>query len=225
MIQYIYMGGIVMIPIAAVSIAALALILQKTLAFSRIRKPTSNFLAHLFSQIQKCSWEQAETACRGFAHPLAAIFGAGLAELARGNTDLRSVEETVKLKGDQVIQQMGASLRFLGALVTILPLLGFLGTIVGLIMSFQQWETLGERVTIAQLSGGIYQAMITTAAGLILAIPYYLAHTLLTGRLDRIELEFSNYATEFISRVRNAALAQEEADVSQAYSKTSGGLK
>lgn len=211
MTRYIVMGGIIMIPIGIVSVIALALVIEKFLTFARWSRPSPSFLTSVYDAIRKNRWESAQTACQNSKHPVARIFEAGLGETTKAVTDLRSVEETMKLAGDTIIHELEGSLKFLGSLVTILPLLGFLGTIVGLIMSFERWQTLGANITIGELSGGMYQAMITTAAGLILAIPYYLFYQHLLSRLETIELELSQYATEFLSRVRQTVMGMEQA--------------
>ncbi len=90
---------------------------------------------------------------------------------------------------------------YMGALATIIgvePMLGFLGTIVGLIQAFMQWESLGDKITINVLAGGIYQAMITTAAGLIIAIPYYLIHNHLVTRIGSLTRLTEERAEEFV---------------------------
>lgn len=209
MIDYILKGGVVMIPILIASVAALTLIIEKFATLARLKKIPSAFLAAVFDAIGRNKLETAQLNCQNSRHPLARVFEAGLAELSKEVNELRSVEEAIKLKGDQILQRTETGLKILGSLVTVLPLLGFMGTIVGLIICFQKWEALGPAVTIGELSGGMYQAMITTAAGLILAIPYYLFHSYLTAKLESVEIEWSQYATEFLSRLRQAALRNE----------------
>ncbi len=218
MISYIALGGIVMIPIGIVSVIAFAIVLEKMAALVKFRKPSSAFLAQIFESVRKREWEFAQSQCQKSRHPLAQILNSGLSEITKESTDLRAVEEVMKLTGDEIIQELESSLKFLGTLIHVLPLLGFLGTIIGLIFAFQKWEALGTGVTISELSGGIYQAMITTAAGLILVIPYLFAYGFFTSRVEAIELQLSKYATEFLSRLR-ASTSTIEAD--SASSRTS----
>jgi biopolymer transport protein ExbB len=91
--------------------------------------------------------------------------------------------------------------KFLGALVSIIgiePLLGFLGTITGLIRAFMSWERAGANVTVSVLAGGIYEAMITTAAGLIIAIPLYLCYNYFISRIKFISNELSNHSIQLL---------------------------
>ncbi|MBI4388036.1 MAG: MotA/TolQ/ExbB proton channel family protein [Candidatus Omnitrophica bacterium] len=206
MFHYIISGGIVMIPIGLVSIAALAILIEKFSQLSKFKKPPAGFLTSVSNYIRKQEWESALLTCRKSQHPLAQILETGFLEFTKNTIDLRAVEEAMRRKGDETIYQLETSLKWLASLITVLPLLGFLGTIIGLISSFSKWQTLGANVTIAHLSGGMYEAMITTAAGLILAIPYHLAYVYLAGRVERIELTLSAQATEFLSRIRQANL-------------------
>lgn len=216
MIHYLTLGGPVMIPIGIVSIVALTVIIEKSFALVKFRAPTSALLASLFDSIRRRDWARAQAACRASVHPLSDVLEAGLAEAMKDRTDLRSIEEALKIKGDEVIHRFESSIKLLGTMVTVLPLLGFLGTIVGLIAAFQRWESLGAAVTVSELSGGIYQAMITTAAGLILAIPYYLAHSWLVAQTELVALRFSRDATELLSRIHQACFAQDVSEKPEA---------
>ena len=78
------------------------------------------------------------------------------------------------------------------------PMLGFLGTIVGLMKAFMTWERMGEQITINMLAGGIYEAMITTAAGLIIAIPYYLLYNHLVTQIGTLARQTEERTEEFV---------------------------
>jgi len=209
MIQYLTMGGWMMVPIGLVSILALAIVIEKAITLSRVRKPAYAMIMTVFDHIRRREWESAQAFCRKQRHPLLRIFDAGLTEITQETTDLRAVEESMKLRGDEVVRGMESSLNLLGAIVTILPLMGFLGTMVGLISAFQRWESLGSAVTISDLSGGIYQAMITTAVALGLVIPYFLAHSYFVSQIQKLELDLSKRATEFLARIRRTWMESE----------------
>ncbi len=213
MLHYIILGGPVMIPIGIVSLIALSIVVEKLFSLARLSNVSPMFLAGISESIRRRDWPQAQIICRNFKHPISEIFSAGFAEIGKSLTDLHAVEEAVKLTGDEIIFRLESGIKLLGALVTVLPLLGFLGTIIGLIGAFQEWQALGTSVTVAQLSGGMYAAMITTAAGLILAIPYFLIHHWFLARLEARALQLSHYTTEFISKIRQAVIAEEARSV------------
>ena len=85
-----------------------------------------------------------------------------------------------------MVAALESYLGVLAAVVGVAPMLGFLGTIIGLIRAFMSWEVMGDQITINILAGGIYEAMITTAAGLSVTIPYYLIYNHLTARVKRL---------------------------------------
>jgi len=209
-----------MVPILIVSVVALTIVIEKWFTLSRLRKPSPAFLISIFEAIRQHDWELALGRSRALKHPLARILEIGLLEATKESSDFRTIEESMKLKGDEIIHKMDESLKMLGSLITILPWLGFLGTIVGLIVAFQRWEILGASVTIAQLSSGIYQAMITTAAALMFVIPYFLAHQHLSSKVGNIALELSRFATEFLSRLRSSLIDSGKQKLSALTSKS-----
>jgi biopolymer transport protein ExbB/TolQ len=89
-------------------------------------------------------------------------------------------------------------------IVAVEPMMGFLGTIIGLIQAFMVWEMAGASVTVERLAAGIYQAMITTAGGLIVAIPYYIIYNLYMGRINAAARDMNHYGEELLSIMRNS---------------------
>ena len=107
-------------------------------------------------------------------------------------------------EGDEQIQYLE---QYLGALLITIgvePMLGFLGTIVGLIKAFMAWERLGTNITVSALAAGIYQAMITTAAGLIVAIPGYILYHLIVGKIKSHAQEMTYYGNELVDVLARA---------------------
>jgi biopolymer transport protein ExbB len=128
-------------------------------------------------------------------HPIADVFKLGILNRTLKREELEAMMER---EGDEQIQYLE---RYLGALLIIIgvePMLGFLGTIVGLIQAFMTWEQLGTNITVSALAAGIYQAMITTAAGLIVAIPAYILYHLIVGKIKSHAQEMSYYGNELI---------------------------
>jgi biopolymer transport protein ExbB len=101
-------------------------------------------------------------------------------------------------EGEEQIQYLE---QYLGALLIIIgvePMLGFLGTIIGLIRAFMAWEQLGSNITVSALASGIYQAMITTASGLSVAIPAYILYHLIVGKIKSHAQEITYYSEELL---------------------------
>ncbi len=188
-------GGPVMIPIILGSIIALAIILERAWTLWRIRLNIPQFAHEIFLHLERGQFQKALERCAKVRHPIADVFKLGIL-----NRDLRreEVESIMEREGDEQVQYLE---RYLGALIIIIgvePMLGFLGTIIGLIRAFMAWEHLGPNITVSALAAGIYQAMITTAAGLSVAIPSYIIYHLIVGKIKSHAQEISYYGNELI---------------------------
>jgi biopolymer transport protein ExbB len=128
-------------------------------------------------------------------HPIADVFKLGILNRTLKREEIEAMMER---EGDEQIQYLE---RYLGALIIIIgvePMMGFLGTIVGLIKAFMAWEQMGSNITVNVLAAGIYQAMITTASGLSVAIPAYVIYHLIVGKIKSHAQEISYYGNELI---------------------------
>ncbi len=208
MVTYLIKGGPIMIPIVLCSVAAGAFVV---IAWARLKEASKNpgrTIYEINQAIQQRNWAKVTQILNQTAHPFLQSWQAGFHLLIEGKSDLRNIEETVAIEGSKTLAQLESPLKKLGALITILPMLGFLGTIMGLIMSFETWERLGSQVSISQLAGGIYQAMITTAAGLIAAIPYHLIYHFFTARIEKLAIGFSRETTDLFRKIRDALIQE-----------------
>jgi biopolymer transport protein ExbB len=188
-------GGPVMIPIILLSIAGLAIILERLWTLWRIRINIQQFAQQVFLFVQKGHFQRALDLCETVRHPIAEVFKLGI---LNRNLKRDEIESMMEREGDEQIQYLE---QYLGALLIIIgvePMLGFLGTIVGLIRAFMAWEHLGSNITVSALAAGIYQAMITTAAGLSIAIPAYIVYHLIVGKIKTHAQDMTYYGNELI---------------------------
>lgn len=201
-IEVIFKGGPVMIPIIAGSIFGWAIVVDRLWVFRQMRMDTYAFVHEIFRRIKAGDWEAAGRLCeaRG-SHPLAAVFKIGI---SRSALPLPRLEKLLEQAGNNQVQKIE---KYLGALVSIIsiePLLGFLGTITGLIKAFMSWERAGADVTVSVLAAGMYQAMMTTAAGLIVAIPLYLCYTYFVSRIKRVSNDLNNHCIQLLEVIAEA---------------------
>ena len=196
MFTFILKGGPVMFPIILGSIFGLAIVIERFWVFRGMKLDTFDFIQGVFKNIKEGKFKEALALCdQNTSHPLGAIFKVGI---ERRNLPLERLEKVLEQVGNNQIQRLE---KFLGALVSIIgiePLLGFLGTITGLIRAFMSWERAGANVTVSLLAGGIYEAMITTAAGLIVAIPLYLCYNYFVSRIKFVSNELSNHCIQLL---------------------------
>lgn len=196
MVELILKGGWVMAPILLGSVAAFALVLERAIYFWRIRLDAASFSQGIYALAEKGNLKEAESICARTDHPLAAVFKAGL---EYPDEDLAELERVMEREGTRQVELAERNLNYLVVIVGVEPLLGFLGTILGLIQAFMAWEKFSEAVTVSQLASGIYQAMITTAAGLLIAIPYFVIYHFYMGRVNRLAHEINHYGDLFVS--------------------------
>ena len=190
-------GGPVMVPIIIGSIIGWALVLERLWVFRRMRTVDSyEFVQEIFRNIKSGNTKSAMQLCEEkIKHPIAAVFKVGI---ERRLLPVDRLEKILEQAGNNQIERLE---KFLGAIASIIyiePLLGFLGTITGLIKAFMSWEHAGANITVNALAGGIYEAMITTAAGLIIAIPLYLFYNYFINRIKHISNSLNNHAIQLI---------------------------
>lgn len=196
MLWAIVKGGPVMIPIIAASILGLAIIIEKLWMLFRMRMDVERFADDVFAKLKSGRIDAALASCAANAsHPVAVVFREGIEKRSRASHEL---EKLLERAGNGQIKKAE---RYIGGLISIIgiePLLGFLGTITGLIRAFMAWEAAGSRITVSVLAAGIYEAMITTAAGLIVAVPYYLVCNFIISRIKYLSYELSDLSMRLV---------------------------
>jgi biopolymer transport protein ExbB len=192
---FIVKGGPVMIPIIILSIVALAIILAKFWELWRFRAQFNKLSQRMAALAEDGNLSAALHVCREYDTPLGRLFEAAILHRSQERADLTRRLE--RLGGDVVVS-LESYMSALATVIGVEPMLGFLGTIVGLIKAFMNWETMGEQITINVLAGGIYEAMITTAAGLSVAIPYYLVYNHLVTRVGALTRLTEERTEEFV---------------------------
>jgi len=199
---FILKGGPVMVPILILSIFALAIILAKFWELWQFRRQLNKLCQRLFSLAQEGNLPAALHVCRDKNTSLGRLFAAAILYRSQERSELTRRLE--RLGGD-VVADLESYMSMLATVIGVEPMLGFLGTIIGLIKAFMNWETMGEQITINILAGGIYEAMITTATGLSVAIPYYLVYNHLVTRvtsLTRLTEERTDEFADLLAEVK-----------------------
>ena len=194
--QFLQDGGPVLYVLLAVSILCLAVILLKSLHFSMLRPGSTGFVAQTIAL-----WREGETAgalasLEGKRSPVARVLKRAM-ESARdpAMSEDKVREEITRVAGIE-LDNLRSGLRLLSLIATLSPLIGLLGTVLGMIAAFQALEASGSQVDPAILSGGIWVALLTTAAGLIIAIPAAAAYQWLDGIVYRSRRAMEDAATQ-----------------------------
>ena len=183
-------GGWVMIPIILGSIIALGLAVERGMLLWKTRLNIKKFTDEIFSLVERGHVDQAVEACAKTAHPIGRVFETGLAHREKERSE---IERYMEHAGNEEVALLEKNMHIFLVIVAVEPMMGFLGTIIGLIQAFMAWEVAGATVTVEKLAGGIYQAMITTAGGLIVAIPYYIVYSLYANRISSVVKDMNHF--------------------------------
>ena len=168
MLQTLAKGGPVMIPLGICSVLALAIFLERIWYYWRTRSDSNAVMASLREPLTQGNYLEALQIAKQAPGPYAGLLSAGVAYADKGREQMQA---QLEVAAQAEIQRMERGLGILGTITTIAPLLGLLGTVTGIIRSFHVLAGLQGIESPAALSAGIAEALITTAAGLTIAIP------------------------------------------------------
>ncbi|OGW83860.1 MAG: hypothetical protein A2987_01870 [Omnitrophica bacterium RIFCSPLOWO2_01_FULL_45_10] len=189
-------GGPVMIPIILGSILGLAIIIEKLWTLLSLRLNSQDFTSKALAKVRAGKFDDATDICsRNLNSPIAVTLKAGI---EKRHLSVQEIERILERVGNGEVKKLE---RYIGGLISIIgiePLLGFLGTITGLIKAFMAWEKAGPNITVSALASGIYEAMITTAAGLSIAVPYYLICNFIISRIKYITYEINDSSMRLV---------------------------
>jgi biopolymer transport protein ExbB len=196
-IEFLISGGPVMVPIALASVVGLAAFLERVFALRRGRVLPRHFAIEVESLMEQSRWGDLKTLCRKGDTAAARLVETALG--ARGES--RAV---IKERLEEVGRREGAELertsQILGTVASVSPLLGLLGTVWGMILTFEVIEQQGVGV-VSSLAGGISQALITTMAGLSVGIPALVAYKWVLARADALVLELEELSLGILEHV------------------------
>jgi biopolymer transport protein ExbB len=177
-------GGPVLLILALLSVAALTIVLVKLWQYARLRIGARQPVERALALWYRDRPDEAIAALEGRRQPNARLVHRAMTGLRAPGTDEALLREELTRFGIQMQEQMRGGLRALEVIATLSPLLGLLGTVLGMIDAFRALEQAGSQVDPAILSGGIWQALLTTAAGLSVAIPVVMLHAWLERKVD-----------------------------------------
>jgi biopolymer transport protein ExbB len=197
--QMILAGKAVMWPIILCSVLALAIVLERLRYFRFIKIDTQKFLLGIFEQLKRHQIKEALQLCDKANHPMAHILKAGILKYDRPRSQIKEVMEDASL---YEIPKLEKNLLALATIAHVAPLLGLLGTATGMIRCFQAISAKSaslNTIAMADLSAGIWEALLTTVAGLVVAIPAYVAYNYLVSLVNGAILEMEKASAELIN--------------------------
>lgn len=196
--DFILKGGPTMIPIGLCSFVALTIIVERLLSLRKRQVIPPDFVPEVTKLLDDNRGDRtaAIELCQNNGSPIATVFAAAIKRI---NDPIELLERNIRDAGERAVFALRKNLRGLSVIASIAPLLGLLGTIFGMINAFQTVATSGDALGRTELlATGIYQAMITTAAGLLVAIPVLIAYHWLSARVERLVAEMDRVTVAFL---------------------------
>jgi biopolymer transport protein ExbB len=197
--QVFLKGGPLMWPILLCSIFALAIIIERIWYLRKIQIDTHQFLNKILDKMKRHQIKEALEICEKRKNPISRILKAGILKYDRGRQQIKEAIEDAVLYEEPLLEK---NMTTLATIAHISPLLGLLGTVVGLVRCFQiiqEKSTAFQPVSPGDLAGGIWMALLTTVAGLVIAIPAFVAYNYLVSRINNFILEMEKASTELVN--------------------------
>ena len=194
------MGGPLMWVLLALSILAFYIIGQKWWVISHASKIDSRFMDDIRDYMTDGKTESALTLCRKYDNPVARMVETGIRRKGRPMADIQGAVENV---GNVEVARLEKGLPILASIAGGAPMIGFLGTVIGMVQAFFNMSKAGSNIDISLLSGGIYTAMLTTVGGLIVGIIAYFGYNWLTSKISNLVYKMESSTIEFIDIVNN----------------------
>lgn len=195
-------GGILMIPILVLFLISIYVIVERWSALSRSHTDTTRFLGSIEGMLKSGKQSDAIAYCDDFDKPLARIIKAGIKRLGR---PIRDIEDAIDNAGKKEIFFLEKKMNWLATIAGVAPLIGFTGTVTGMIEAFMDIQSLQGNVNPSALAGGIWEALITTAAGLIVGLIAFGFYNFLLGKINRSIFELENASADFIDLLQSPA--------------------
>ena len=188
-------GGWLMIPLVLLWVIGLYIFFERYLSIRKASRVDGNFMNRIRELVIDDKLDAARELCQKTDIPVERMVGKGIDRIGRPIADLNTAIENV---GNLEVAKLERGLPMLATISGGAPMIGFLGTVVGMIQAFYDMSMAGNNLDIALLSNGIYTAMVTTVAGLIVGIMAYFGYNFLVARVDRVVFQLEASSLEFV---------------------------
>ncbi len=188
-------GNIIMGTLGLLSIYAIYILIER---FSTIKKASiedESFLKSIKNFVEQKDIQAAKTLCKNTDNPVSRMIEKGIDRIDKPMTDISAAIEN---QGKLEVYKMENNLANLATIAGAAPMIGFLGTVIGMIVSFHEMASAGGNIDVEMLSKGIYTAMVTTVGGLVVGIIAYIAYNFLVSKIDKVIFQLEARTTEFL---------------------------
>lgn len=195
-------GGWTMLPLALLFLLSIYVFVERTIAINRAGAEDENFMQRIKGYIHEGEIESALNLCRKADTPYSRLIEKGISRIGRSMNDiLVAIENT----GNLEIASLSRGLPWLATTAAGAPMLGFLGTVIGMVQAFYAIAQSGSSATIDSFAGGIYSALVTTVAGLIVGVAALFAYNYLVARINKIMNRMEARTMDFMDLLNEPA--------------------
>ncbi|MBN2812930.1 MAG: MotA/TolQ/ExbB proton channel family protein [Bacteroidales bacterium] len=188
-------GGWVMIPIAILSLIAIYVFIERFMTLRNAGRIDQHFMNRIKDYIHDGKVDSALALCQSTSNPLARMIEKGISRIGRPLNDINTAIQNV---GQVEIYKLEKGLAVLASCAGGAPMLGFFGTVLGMVKTFMDMSSAGSSLDIGILSNGIYIALITTVGGLLVGIPSFFAYNYMVSRVEELVNRLESYSMEFM---------------------------
>jgi biopolymer transport protein ExbB len=210
LLEMLIAGGPLMLPIVAASFLLLLVVFERTISLRRRKVVPRLFVERFLMQLREGALDRTEALerCEEQSSHIAQVFAAAVRKWAKPAVE---VEQSVLDEGERIANVLRRYLRVMNGVSTVAPLLGLLGTVWGMMQAFNVISVSPAQGRAEMLAGGISVALITTAAGLFVAIPAMIVYLYFVGRVDSLIMEIDHYGQELVGLISFEALEERKA--------------
>lgn len=202
LIDLLFKGGILMIPLAILLVIALYIFFERYMTIKKASKIDPNFINNIKDYVANGNIEAAKTLCKNTDSPIASMIEKGIMRIGK---PLRNIEVAIENTGKLQIYKMEKKLVTLATISGAAPMLGFLGTVIGMIGAFYSLAQSGGEGGAGLLANDIYQALVTTATGLSIGIMAFIAYNTLVSMVEKVVYQMEAITVEFIDLLQEPA--------------------
>ncbi len=188
-------GGWIMIPLLLLLAMSIYIFIERLILINQSSKEPDNFMSTIRDFVHDGRLDSAKALCANTNSPIARMIGKGISRIGKPLNDINAAIENV---GKFEVSKLERHLAWLSTSAGAGPMIGFLGTVVGMVRVFFDMAAKGNNIDVATLSAGMYQAMVTTVAGLIVGVIAYIAYNYLVSRIEKMVFILEARATEFM---------------------------
>lgn len=202
LIELVIQGGWIMIPLVLLSFITIYIFIERFLAIKRASREDKSFMNRIKDYIHDGKIDSALALCQSNDNPVSRMIEKGITRIGRPLHDVNTAIENV---GNLEVSRLEKGLPVLATVAGGAPMIGFTGTVIGMIKSFWEMSNAGSNIEVDMLAGGIYTALVTTVTGLIVGIVAYFAYNWLVAKVEKVVFKMEARTMEFMDLLNEPA--------------------